>query len=147
MTTTNKANNKTSNKKMVIGVIVLAVIIALMALAYNAFREKPVQGSKEITIEVVNKAKESTTYELKTDAQFLREAMEEAKEQGLTFETSEGQYGLVVNTVNGETADLNSGSAYWGFYVNDGYCNYGLDTQPVYDGDAFQIVYTIYTAE
>ena len=144
MTTT---NSKTSNKKMVIGVIVLAVIIALMALAYNAFREKPVQGSKEITIEVVNKAKESTTYELETDAEFLREAMEEAKEQGLTFETSEGQYGLVVNTVNGETADLNSGSAYWGFYVNEGYCNYGIDSQPVEDGDAFRIEYTVYVAE
>ena len=132
---------------MVIGVVVLVVIIALMALAYNAFHENPVQGSKEITIEVVNKAKESTTYELKTDAEFLREAMEEAKEQGLTFETSEGQYGLVVNTVNGDTADLNSGSAYWGFYVNDGYCNYGIDSQPVEDGDAFRIEYTVYVAE
>lgn len=147
MTTQNKTNNQTGNKKNVIGIIVLVAVIALMAIAYNAFREKPVQGSKEITIEVVNKAKESITYELKTDAEFLREAMEEAKEQGLTFEASNGQYGLVVNAVNGETADLNSGSAYWGFYVNDGYCNYGIDAQPVEDGDAFRIEYTVYVAE
>ena len=90
-----------------------------MALIYGKFSEKPVEGSKNITIEVVNSKEESKVYELKTDAEFLREAMEEAKEQGLTFETSEGQYGLVVNAVNGETADLNSGSAYWGFYVNE----------------------------
>ncbi len=139
--------NKTSNKKVVIGVIVLAAVIALMAIAYNAFREKPVQGSKEITIEVVGKNKNSTVYELTTDAEFLSQAMEEAKQKGLTFESSKGPYGLVINTINGETADLNSGSAYWSFYVNNDYCNYGVDEQPVEDGDAFKIEYTVYVAE
>lgn len=132
---------------MVIGVLILAVIVALMALAYNAFREKPVQGNKEITIEVVSKAKESTVYELKTDAQFLRQAMEEAKEQGLTFEGEETQYGLTISTVNGEKADFNTSSSYWSFYVNNEYCNYGVDSQPVEDGDAFRIEYTVYVAE
>ncbi|MEE0967314.1 MAG: DUF4430 domain-containing protein, partial [Bacilli bacterium] len=46
--------------------------------------------------------------------------------------------------VNGVTADYNTDGAYWGFYVNEEYCNYGIDQQPVNDQDAFQIVYTIY---
>ena len=134
---------KTSNKRVVIGVIVLAAVIALMAIAYNAFREKPVQGSKEITIEVVGKDKNSTVYELATDAEYLRQAMEEAEEQGLTFEIADG----MVHTVNGVTADFAKDSAYWSLYVNDEYGQLGVDSQPVEDGDAFRIEYTIYVAQ
>jgi len=66
--------------------------------------------------------------------------MEEA--DGLTFDGDEGEYGMMVMTVNGETADYNVDQSYWSFYVNGEYCNYGIDTQPVADGDAFKIVYT-----
>ena len=97
-------------------------------------------GSKDITIEVVNKAAESTVYELSTDAEFLRQAMDEA--EGLTYDGTESEYGLMISTINGEVADFNVDGGYWSFYVNDEYCNYGIDTQPVMDGDAFAIVYT-----
>ena len=70
--------------------------------------------------------------------------MEEA--EGLEFSGTESQYGLTVEVINGENTDFNNGS-YWSFYVNDTYCNYGIDTQPVLDGDAFKIVYTVYVAE
>lgn len=129
-------------KKRILGLGLLVVLIAVMAIIYTNFRENPVEGSKAITIEVVNSAEESTVYELKTDAEFLRQAMEEAGEQGLTFEGEEGPYGMMINTVNGEMADFNKNQAYWGFYVNDEYCNYGIDEQPIEDGDAFSIVYT-----
>ena len=135
---------KKSNKKVILGVAALVVVIAALAIVYSVFRAKPVEGSKAITIEVVNQAEESTLYELKTDAEYLRQAMEEA--EGLEFSGSESQYGLTIETINGETTDFNNGS-YWSFYVNGDYCNYGVDSQPVYDGDAFQIVYTIYVAE
>ena len=105
------------------------------------FREKPVEGSKSITIEVINSKSESVVYELKTDAEFLRQAMEEA--DGLTFNGSESEYGLMVNEVNGEIADFSANGAYWSFNVNGTYCNYGIDTQPVLDGDAFSIVCTL----
>ena len=91
----------------------------------------------------VNKEAESTVYELSTDAEYLRQAMEEA--DGLTFDGEEGAYGFSVYTVNGETADFTVDSSYWSFYVNEEYCNYGIDSQPVMDGDAFQIIYTVYT--
>lgn len=84
-------------------------------------------------------------YNVKTDAEFLRQAMEETK--GLTFSGTESEYGMMVETVNGETADYNADGAYWAFYVNDEYCNYGIDSQPVVDGEAYRIVYTVYVAE
>ena len=82
----------------------------------------------------------STVYELKTDVEYLRQAMDEAK--GLTYDGEDSQYGFAVYTVNGETADFSVDQSYWAFYVNGEYCNYGIDTQPVEDGDEFQIIYT-----
>ena len=132
---------KKSSKKVILGVIGVVVLMAVMALVYVKFSAKPVEGSKNITITVINSAQEETVYELKTDAEFLRQAMEET--EGLEFGADEGPYGLSVHTVNGEKADYNVDGAYWGFNVNGSYCNYGVDSQPVMDGDAFEIVYTI----
>lgn len=136
-----KENTKKTNKKTLIGISVLVALIALLGIFYAVFSAKPVAGSKKITIEVVNKAQESVVYEVKTDAEFLRQAMEEA--EGLTFSGEESEYGMMVQSVNGETADYNVDQSYWSFEVNGEYCNYGIDTQPVMDGDAFSIIYTI----
>lgn len=129
------------NKKSLI--IVIAIILALVAAlvaVWFIWGEKPQEGSKAITIEVVDKEGKSTLYELKTDAEYLRQAMDEA--EGLEYSGTESEYGMMVDTVNGLTADYSVDSSYWGFYVNGEYCNYGIDTQPVADGDAFRIVYT-----
>ena len=131
---------KVSKGKIVLALAALAAVVAVLVGVYAAFGAKPVAGSKDITIEVVNKAAESTVYELSTDAEFLRQAMDEA--EGLTYDGTESEYGLMVSTVNGEVADYSVDASYWSCYVNDEYCNYGIDTQPVMDGDAFAIVYT-----
>ena len=131
---------KVSKGKIVLGVAALIAVIAVLIGVYSTFGAKAVAGSKDITIEVVNKAAESTVYELSTDAEYLRQAMEEA--DGLTFEGTESEYGLMISTVNGEVADYSVDASYWSFYVNEEYCNYGIDSQPVMDGDAFKIVYT-----
>ena len=106
---------------------------------YCIFGEKAEDGLKTITIQVVDAEGEFAIYKLETEAQFLRGAMEDAAVYGLTFEGTEGPYGLMVHTVNGEYADYTETGSYWGFYVNGGYCNYGIDEQPVEDGDAFVI--------
>lgn len=127
--------------KKILALALVAVLIASLALIYVTYSEKAADGEKSITIEVVMSDETSTVYELDTDAKYLVEAMEEA--EGLTFEGEEGPYGYSVNVINGETADLNSGTAYWGFFVNGEYCNYGVSQQPVEDGDRFSIVYTV----
>ena len=132
---------KKTNKKLVAGVIALVAAVAVMAGLFFALREKPVEGIKQIKISVVNSAQETTDYELRTEAEYLRQAMEEA--EGLTFSGQESEYGMMVESVNGETADYAKDGAYWSFYVNGEYCNYGIDTQPVEDGDAFRIEYTV----
>ena len=136
---------KTSNKKLFAGLVGLVALIAVMVVLFVVFREKPVQGAKAITIEVVDNNSESKVYSINTDAEYLRQAMEETK--GLSFSGTESEYGMMVETVNDVTADYNADGAYWAFYVNNEYCNYGIDTQPVKDGDAFSIVYTVYVEE
>lgn len=132
---------KGNAKKIVIAVAILAVAAVLFGGIYAAFAPKASQGAKEITVEVVDNEEKSTTYTVKTDAEYLRQALEETK--GLTVEGTESEYGLMVDTVNGLTADFNVDGSYWAFYVDGEYCNYGVDTQPVEDGQAYQIVYTI----
>lgn len=127
-------------KKKILGVALLVLLVLAMVLVYVKFSDKPVEGSKSVTIEVVNSEKESVKYELKTDALYLAEAMKEA--EGLEYETEEGPYGLTVLSVNGERAVYEENGAYWGFYVNDEYCSYGISEQPVEDGDYFKIEYT-----
>ena len=133
---------KQFNKKALLGVGILVVVIAALAVVYSMFGAKPVAGSKSITIEVVNKAQELTVYELTTDAEYLEQAMEEA--EGLEFTATDGQYGKAVDSINGEKADFNTDNAYWAFSVNGEYCNYGISEQPVMDGDDFTITYTTF---
>ncbi len=133
------------DKKALIGVLALVAAVIVLASVYFVFREKPVEGAKNITIEVVDNAGGSKMYETVTDAEFLRQAMEETK--GLSFSGTESEYGLMVETVNGITADYAAFGAYWSFYVNGDYCMNGVDSQPVENGDVFRIVYETGAAE
>ena len=128
------------NIKRILAAAALALLCAALLLVYTVFKEKTVEGSKSITISVVNSAAQEKTFPLKTDALYLRQAMDEA--EGLTYEAIEGPYGLMVESVCGERAVYDENGAYWGFSVNGEYCNYGIDQQPVEDGDAFVIAYT-----
>ena len=131
-----------NKKKVILGLGILVILIVAMTLIWTNFRETSVEGSKAITIEVVDSKGESEVYELKTDAEFLEQAMDEAKEDGFTYEAENGPYGLSVTSVNGERAVYDIDGAYWSFNVNGEYCNYGISHQPVEDWDAFEIVYT-----
>lgn len=136
---------KKSNKKIIVGVVALIAVIALLAGAWFAFGPKPVQGAKTITVEVIDNEQKSTKYQVNTDAEYLRQALEET--EGLEFSGTEDQYGMMIDTVNGLHADYAADGAYWSVMVNGEYGNYGIDSQPVADGDAYQLVYTVYTAE
>ena len=97
------------------------------------------EGSKNIIIEVKDSEGNVTTYEVTTDAEFLRQAMDEA--EGLTYDGSDSEFGMMVEVVNGEQAIYAEDNAYWAFYVNGEYGQYGIDSQPVTDGDTYSIVY------
>lgn len=131
---------KKLNKKIIIGVAAVVVLVAVFLIIFNMFREKPVAGSKAVTLEVMNQESQTTEYQVQTDAEYLIQAMEEA--DGLTFDGEEGDYGFTLYTINGETHNWNVDGSYWAIYVNGEYGQYGVDTQPVEDGDVFRFEYT-----
>lgn len=133
---------KTNTKKIVAGVLGLAVLIAVCAFVYVKFKPQAVEGAKAVTIEVVDDEGTSVEYKVHTDAEYLLGAMEDA--EGLAFDGEDGDYGFTVYTINDVTADFNTDGAYWSFYLNDEYCNYGVSEQPVNDGDEFMIKYEVF---
>lgn len=138
-----KENSMKKNKKTLIAAIVFVLVIIVLGGVYYFTKPKTTEGQKDVTLVVVNKAGEETTYKVNTDAEYLIEVMEDAKEQGLTYDGEDGDYGMMINTVNGEEAVFANDGAYWGFSVNGNYCEYGVSEQPVADGDEFEIKYTI----
>lgn len=132
---------KRSNKKTIIAAVILVVIVAAIAVVYGVFAPKGSAGSKAITVTVVDNNEAEQVYEHKTDAEYLRQALEEI--DGLEIEGEDGEYGLYVKVVNGLRADYDEDGAYWSFYVNDEYCNYSVDEQPINDGDNFTIKYEL----
>lgn len=134
--------------KITIAVLAAVVVIAAFVGVYFAYGPKTTQGAKAITVEIVDNNGQTTTYETRTDAEYLRQALEELDDAtDFAIEGEESDYGLYITTVNGITADYNADGAYWSVYVNGEYGMYGVDTQPVTDGDTYSIVYEVYVAE
>ena len=127
--------------KKILAVTLVAVLVAALAFVYVAYSEKPVEGVKHVTIEVIMADETATVYEVDTDGEYLIDAMNDA--EGLSFEGEDGIYGLSVSIVNDVRADYTLDGAYWAFYVGGEYCNYGVSEQPIEDGDSFSIVYTV----
>lgn len=134
-----KIPNK-QNKTLLIAAIVLFLAVVVFFSAYSLFAPQTAEGAKSIMIEVEDNAQTTYTYMVHTDAEYLIDAMKDAKK--LTFSGYEGPYGLTLTTINGVTADWNKNNAFWSIYVNGEQGNYGVDTQSVNDGDYFKFEYT-----
>lgn len=130
---------KKNTKKKIIGAVILAALIAVFALCYAKFSAKPTEGAKAVVIEVVNSNGDSTKYDVHTDAEYLKDAMDELAEADSTFSYSgtEGDYGIMIEVINEEQAIYAVDNAYWALYVNGEYGQYGADQQPVTDGETY----------
>lgn len=128
-------------KSVVIAIVALVIVLLAATVLYFVYRPQAAGGSKEVTIHVIDDQNSVTTYDVKTDAKYLQGAMEDA--DGLKFSGKDSDYGLMVDTVNGLRADYDLDGAYWGFLVNDEYCNYGMNEQPINNKDVVTIQYTL----
>ena len=134
--------------KIVIAVVAAVVVIAALLGVYSAFGPKTSQGAKAYTVEVVDNNGNSTSYEARTDAEYLRQALEELDEAtDFAIAGEESEYGLYITSVNGVEANYDTDGAYWSVYVNGEYGMNGVDSQPVTDGDAYKLVYEVYSAQ
>ncbi len=128
---------KKTKKLLIIGIVILAVLVAAFAIIWGVTRPETSQGAKEIIVIVDYGNDTSDTFEIDTDAEFLREAIEE--EVGL--EGDESEFGLFIQTVNGVTAD-ESLQQWWCITKGGEAVMSGVDTTPVEDGDQFELTLT-----
>ncbi len=126
------------NKKAMIAVILLVVLVAVAAACWFAFGEKAVAGSKTITVDVIHKDGSTNTFEIKTDAEYLRDALEP---EGLVA-GNESEYGMYILTVDGETVD-ESNQEWWGYTRSGEQVNYGIDTCPIADGEHYEFTLNV----
>lgn len=97
---------------------------------------------KNVKLQVVDKNGNTSEYEEDTDAEFLRDVLDEISDDSdFTYSGTDSEFGIMIDTVNGERADYTLDGAYWSIYVNDEYANFGADQQPVADGDTFALKY------
>ncbi|WFR56141.1 DUF4430 domain-containing protein [Anaerocolumna sp. AGMB13025] len=127
-----------NTKKIVIGLLILIVIASVMTLLYYQFKPKTTLGSKSITVEVKLDDGTSKSFDIKTDEEYLRGALEQI---GL-ISGDESEYGLFVKTVDGRTAD-DSKQEWWCFTSQGETINTSVDQTPIKDGDHFEITLTV----
>lgn len=127
------------NKKTILIAVAALLLIGLMASIFLLTRPETSAGSKTITVTVVHRDGSEKVFTYQTDEEFLGPVI---LGEGLV-EGEEGPYGLMINAVDGETASWDANQSYWALFVGEEYATSGADTTPIYDGDAFKLVYTI----
>jgi len=128
-----------NRKHLILAGIALLVTMVVMAVIYFSFTKHGDTYSKSITVEVTYPDLTSETMVIKTNAEYLRGALEEAK----LIEGEESEYGLYVTKVNGVLADYETNGAYWGFSKDGEYLMTGIDTTVIADGEHYEIAYTM----
>ena len=128
-----------NNKKTIIAVIALVLVVAVFAGIYLATRPETSAGSKTFTLTVVHGDGTSKDFTISTDEEYLAPAL---KAKGILPE-SEGADGMYY-TVDGEKADYSVNQSFWYLYIGEEDAMLGMNDTPVNDGDTFKLVYTIY---
>ena len=128
------------NKKMIVAIVAVVAVIAVMLGVYAVTRPETQQGSKTITVTVVHKDGTQVPFTYHTDAEFLSEVLLAEK----LVTGSDSEYGLTIESVDGETADWTADGAYWAIYIGEEYATTGASGIAVEDGGVYKLVYEAY---
>ena len=126
------------NKKLIIAVAALVLVVAALAAVYFATRPNAQEGSKAFTVTVVHADGSEKKFDYRTDAEKLGGFLEE---KGLI--DSQGADQGMFHTVDGEKADWNVNQSYWAFYIGEDYAMTGIYDTDITDGAAYKLVYTL----
>lgn len=126
------------NRKQMLILVALVLAVALMAGLYFATRPQTQAGEKTFTVTVVHKDGSTKVFTYTSEEEFVGAVvLAEGLVQGEV-----GDYGLMVETVDGETAIYEKDNAYWAWYVGEEYAITGIDQTPITDGGVYQLIYT-----
>lgn len=125
---------KHSAKKTLLLIAALVIAAAAMFCIYKVFIPKGQTGAKEITVTVVHADQSSKDFVYQTDEAYLGAVIEA---EGLV-EGTDGDYGLFITSVDGETAD-DSKEQWWCITKGGESVNTSADQTPIENGDKFEL--------
>lgn len=129
---------KQKRLQAVLGVAVFCILVIILAMVWKANQPSTASGTKAVTVEVVHSDSTQAEFHYETDLEYLGELL---KEEGLISGT-ESEYGLFVDTVDGELADYNTDGSYWWLSCNGEDAETGVDGVVLHDGDTYTWTYT-----
>ncbi|MBO5321290.1 MAG: DUF4430 domain-containing protein [Clostridia bacterium] len=125
------------NKKLVLAMSAgLIILIALFSALFILNRPDTEQGSKQIGVTVVFADKSEKEYTIKTDAEYLADALLE--EKIIEEKSKDGMYTVIA----GERADYTLDGSWWCLSVNGEMASVGINDQPVTDGENYELTNT-----
>ena len=126
------------NRSILIGVAILLVLVIAALVIYNVTRPQAQAGTKTITVEVVHKDESRKEFKITTSAENLRGALDQEN----LVQGSESEYGLYIETVDGETAD--SANQEWWAVTKDGtMTETGVEGVMIADGEHYELTLTV----
>jgi len=126
------------NRKIILAVIALVAVIGLMAGLYLTTRPEAVEGSKQVTIQIVHKDGTEKNLEFGTDHAYLADLL---LEKELVTGYASEEYGFTIESVDGVTADWAADGAYWALYEGEEYATTSAAGIVLVDGGIYRLVY------
>jgi len=126
------------NKSILVGVAILLVLVIAALVVYNVTRPQAQAGTKTITVTVVHKDESQKEFKITTTSENLRGALDQEN----LVQGSESDYGLFIETVDGETAD--SANQEWWAVTKDGVMTEtGVEGVMIADGEHYELTLTV----
>lgn len=122
-------------KKLISISVLCALMLSLVMVFSGCGKKAPADSETELsfTFEVVHLDGTEKSFEVKTYKTILADAL---TEKGY-ISGYQSQYGLTIETVDGETLDWETSGAYWAIYVNGEYAMVGVSSIEIEDGATY----------
>lgn len=125
---------KMNKRKVAILFLAVVLLLAIFARVYMNNKPETTAGEKNIVVEIVLTDESSKDYVINTEAEYLRQALEEHD----LIIGEESEYGLFIKTVDGVTAN-DANQEWWCITAGGEEIMLGVDAIPVNDGNHFEI--------
>lgn len=125
-------------KKKLIPALALVLAAAVFFGLWYTSRPDAREGAKALTVEVIHKDGQTKTFDFRTDAEYLAEAL---VEQEIVVD-NQSTYGLYILTADGET--VNEADQEWWCVTKGGESLVtGASETPIADGEIYELTFTV----
>ena len=133
-----KKKEKEINLKTLAWIITAVVLVAAAVIAWMNLREYTDDNIKDISVTVVHSDGSRKSFSYTTRETYLGPLL---TGEGLASGSKDAMMGTMIETVDGETADL-SNDEWWALYRNGNLVDTVTDRTPIKNGDHIEVVFT-----